>query len=199
MRINRDGGAYGRHPHRFVSADLVIATASIGAAMAIAACSAVQPTPSGAVNHIDGEAIASSLVEFAQARDASSFAEIPFGADVILALGGEALVDRPHGELADPEAWVVDPGPNGFRDRSGPFSALDVIASTDTIAIAVGRLGSCVSGDPQPMPDGLTSLHVISLQPSREGSATCMDWWSVDIFVTDAGRVEGIDLDRGAP
>lgn len=172
--------------------------ASGALAVTVVAC-APSPGPS-ATGQLNPDAIASAVIDFARARDASSFADISFAADVALALGGEVRLRRAADELLDPRAWLIDPGPNGFRERVGPFSVLDLLADADALTTSAGRHGSCMAADePLPPPAELATIQVVSIQPDRRDVAACMQWWAVDIFVTDSGRIEGVDLDLGAP
>jgi hypothetical protein len=158
------------------------------------------PSPSASAVHIDAEAIASAWIDFARARDEQSFADVPFATDVALALGGEIRLLRPADDLLDPAAWVIHPGPEGFRERTGPFSALDVVADAGGVRTSTGRHGSCTAAEePLPPPPELSTLQVISTQPDRRDVAACMQWWAVDLFVTDGGRIIGVDLDLGSP
>jgi len=75
-----------------------------------------------------------------------------------------------------------------------------VVADAGAVAATAGRHGGCIGPDePQPPPRELANFHVVSIQPDRGEVTACMQWWAVDIFVTDAGLIEGVDLDLGAP
>lgn len=140
------------------------------------------------------------MVAFARVRDDPSFADVPFATDVALALGGDVRLTRAANELLDPNAWLIHPGQKGFRERVGPFSALDLLANAGALTTSASRHGSCTTADePLPPPPELSSLHVVSIQPDRRDVAACMQWWAVDLFVTDSGRIAGVDVDLGAP
>lgn len=173
-----------------------------GAALAVivGGCVESQPSASATPRELDTEAVASALIDFARARDERSFADLRFATHVALALGGDVRQVAPGDELIDPGVWLIDPGPDGFRDRVGPFSALDVVADAGAVTMSDRRHGSCTEADePLPPPPELADLRVVSLQPDRAGMATCTQRWAVDIFMTDSGRIAGVDLDLGAP
>jgi hypothetical protein len=82
----------------------------------------------------------------------------------------------------------------------GPFSALDVSADAGAVTISTGRHGTCTAADePVAPPPELSTLQVVSIQPDRRVAVTCIQWWAVDIFITDSGRIAGVDLDLDAP
>jgi len=175
----------------------VLATGAL--AVMVVACATSPPNPSATAPRLATEALASTLIDFARARDEPSFADVPFATEVALALGGEVRLRRVADELLDPSAWLIDPGPDGFRERVGPFSALDVVAD-GAVTMSTGRHGTCTAADERlPPPPELSTLQVVSIQPDRRVAATCMQWWAVDIFITDSGRIAGVDLDLGAP
>ncbi len=178
-----------------------VALLATGALAAIGvACATSPPSPSATARQLDADAIASALIDFARTRDVPSFADVPFATDVALALGGDVRLGRSADELLDPRAWLIDSGPDGFRERVGPFSALDVVAGAGAVTTSTGRHGSCTAAEePLPPPPELSTLQVVSIQPDRRDVATCMQWWAVDIFVTDSGLIAGVDLDLGAP
>lgn len=166
----------------------------------VVACATSPPSPSATAPQLDADAIAAAWIDFARARDGRSFADVPLARDVALALGGDVRLRRAADELLDPGAWLIDPGPEGFRERVGPFSALDVVAAAGVVTTSIGRHGGCWAADePLPPPPELSTLRVVSVQPDRRDVAACMQWWAVDIFVTDSGRIAGVDLDLGSP
>jgi hypothetical protein len=174
--------------------------ASVALAVIVVGCATVQPSPSPTAAELNAETIASALIDFARTPDAPSFADVPFAPDVALALGGKVRLHRAAEELLDPNAWLIDPGPDGFRERVGPFSALDVSADAGAVTISTGRHGTCTAADePVAPPPELSTLQVVSIQPDRRVAVTCIQWWAVDIFITDSGRIAGVDLDLDAP
>lgn len=166
----------------------------------IVACGPSDSSPSDDVTPPDAEAIASAFMVFAVARDEVSFADLPLAPDITLALGGDVRRSKAAAELLDPNAWRIHAGAEGFRERVGPFSALDVVADAGAVTAIAGRHGGCAAPDePLPPPRELVDLHVVSIQPDRGEVTTCMQWWAVDIFVTEGGLIVGVDLDLGAP
>lgn len=175
--------------------------ASSAVAVLIVACATSAPHPSDeAPPPLDAEAIATAFMQFAVAPDDASFEGLSLAPEVSLALGGDVRVGRSFAELLDPNAWLVDAGPEGFRERLGPFSALDVVAEGGAVTATAGRHAGCAASDePPPPPRGLADLRVVSIQPDRDEVIACMQWWAVDLFLTDEGLLAGVDLDLGAP
>jgi hypothetical protein len=84
-----------------------------------------------------------------------------------------------------------------FHGGSGPFSALRTIAGERTrLTIGVGSHPRCAS-PPGPGPRKVASLTRISVQPFRVES--CLQWWSVDLYVTHDHRVRAVTLDLWEP
>lgn len=170
------------------------------ALIALAGCSTMEPTPSATptLAPIDEDQLAQSMVRFASGQQ--TIAEIPFTDEVSLGLADRLLARRSAEELVDVRAWLVDAGPEGFRERSGPFSALELLASAGETVVSIGPHGSCNTPDPPiPAPAGLAGLRIVSIQPVPGAVAACMQWWSVDLYVTPAGEISAVTLDMGAP
>lgn len=115
---------------------------------------------------------------------------------VLLGLGDHTLVERTAAELVDRKAWQLDA--EDFRARVGPFSALDLLARSSSGRVLVGRHNHCAS-PPTPVPDELRDAHQFSAQPLETEIDSCLQWWTVDVFVDDDGRVIGITLDLWEP
>jgi heat shock protein HslJ len=111
-----------------------------------------------------------------------------------LGLGANVLATRSADELTDPNTWQLDL--EAFRGYVGPFSALELLGNADQITTLVGPHDHCAS-PPAPIADELQGLRHLSIQPT--GIDSCLQWWTVDIFVDDAGVVAGITLDLWEP
>lgn len=144
-----------------------------------------------------------SLIRFAQSPGAESFASVSFADEVALGLGDQLVVRHSAAALAEPAAWVLDA--DGFRARTGPVSALEILAEWDfkavgifvrELSVTVGPYPRCAS-PPMPAPAELTDLRRVSVQPV--GSIPCLRWWSVDLFLTDEGRIAAATLDLFEP
>lgn len=126
--------------------------------------------------------------------DAGALAEVPLASEVRLGLGDALVLTRSAADLRQPAAWRIDE--EAFRGYVGPFSALKLLVRDVDLTVTVGQHPHCASG-PVPPPAELTGLRRVSLQPRAPDG--CLNWWTVDAFVTDAGAIEGITLDRWEP
>lgn len=120
-----------------------------------------------------------------------------------LGLADELLERHPRPSLADPAVWILES--EGFRARTGPFSALGVLADWDASAgfvlvrelgVTVGPHPHCASA-PVPSPEEVAGLRRVSVQPV--GSLPCPLWWSIDLFLTGDGRIAAVTLDLWEP
>jgi hypothetical protein len=160
------------------------------------------PTPSGATE--DERAIVLGIVAMARHGDLAELAEMHLAdGGVWLGLGESLMVRRSRDELADRGAWRLDG--DGFRGRAGPFSALELIAGTEVFPdgpeiglmnLSVGPHPRCASPPAKP-PDGLDDPRQLSLQPIEMRS--CLDWWSVDLFIGPDGELVAVTLDLFEP
>lgn len=124
-------------------------------------------------------------------------ARLPFTNEVQLGFGRDLSVSRALQDLAEPEAWVIEVTEVGAF--AGPFSALDVAADADAdeVVVSVGDHDHCAS-PPVPAPDGLADLRRVSVQPEL-GDRSCLEWWTVDLFVADDGSIAAVTMDLYEP
>lgn len=161
---------------------------------------AVTPSPSPTVTsdaptEEDARSMA-ALTRFARSPGPDAHAEIPFAGEVRLGLADELLVRRSSSELARPEAWVLDV--EVFRAYAGPFSALDVLARPGETTVSVGPHPHCAS-PPVPPPPEVARLRRVSVQPELGPNDSCLNWWTVDAFVTADGEIAAVTLDLWEP
>jgi hypothetical protein len=69
---------------------------------------------------------------------------------------------------------------------------------TDPVQVIVGDHPHCAS-PPRPAPTELAQHRRVSFQPQLGNDASCLQWWTVDLYVADDGSVEGIGLDLWEP
>jgi hypothetical protein len=122
---------------------------------------------------------------------------VPLADEVALGLGS-VLPGEPYiaADLAEAPAWSLDPG-DGFRGRVGPFSVLDTLAGAGRdVQVTSGPHRRCVA-PPTPPPAGFEGLGQVSIQPT--GIDSCLQWFSVDLFLTADGRVAAVTLDLYDP
>ncbi len=161
----------------------------------------VPATPSDArADPLDGEAISATLIEYARVRDAATFARIPLASEVDLALADRVVMSTPAAGLVDQQQWLIDPGPDGFRERTGPFSALELLASSVDVTVNEGPPHTCTApNETAPVPAELAAHRMITVGPARGSIAACMQWWAVTMYLDESEAVAGIGLDMGSP
>jgi hypothetical protein len=137
-----------------------------------------------------------ALVAFARAPSDATWSAVPLADEVSLGLGDKLLERRSAEDLRDPNAWKLNPR-GFFRAYVGPFSALDLLAEPDRpLRVTLGRHDHCAS-PPMPAPRKVAALERISVQPRRWRS--CLEWFTVDAFVTRKGEIRAVTLDLWEP
>lgn len=173
------------------------------ALLGLASCGTAEPDASPATQNpvpIDKDELAQALVRFARAPGPETMAGVRLTEEVSLGLGDELVARRSADDLVQAHAWVIEAGEAGFRERSGPFSALDPLAQANRNVVSVGSYSSCNAPNrPAPPPAAVAELRRISIQPDPGGMVACMQWWSVDLYITPTGEIAAITLDFGAP
>lgn len=144
----------------------------------------------------DENATALALVAFAADPSPDNFSTLSFADQVVLTLGPEIGRSQPAETLAFPQNWRFDTSFDGFRGYVGPFSALDVLAEERPVAVTGGTHDHCAS-PPVPVYPELEGLRQISIQPTD--ATSCLEWWTVDLFLTGDGAVAGVTLDLYEP
>ena len=142
------------------------------------------------------QAIVDSIGSFAVDPTPERFAGIPFADAVTLTLGPQLARALDSSNLAEPGSWVFGTGYDGFRARVAPFSALDLLAEERAIEVTAGPRDHCAS-PPMPVYEDFVGLRQVSIQPTD--ATSCLEWWAVDLFLTDAGEVAGVTLDLWEP
>ena len=122
-------------------------------------------------------------------------ASLPLSPDgVVMGLGNVVVREHTAAELADPANWGFDS--EGFRGRTGTFSALAVLSAATETETIVGTHNHCAS-PPTPVPEALRGARRLSVQPT--GIDSCIEWWTVDVFLDSGGDVVGIVFDTWEP
>jgi hypothetical protein len=144
------------------------------------------------------------LLAFVADPSAESAAHGRFAADgVRLGLADIVSEPIPVAELGDRARWVMHA--EEFRGYAGPFSALETLAQWRTnaggppveeLVVTVGDHPHCASA-PVPPPNEVEDFQRVSVQPV--GIDSCIQWWTVDLFVTDDGGIAAVTLDRYEP
>jgi len=96
---------------------------------------------------------------------------------------------------ADLAAWRLQ---GEYAERSGPFSALDVLASSGGYyEVHRGVVGTCPAGDDATPPE-LAGLRAVSLTVPEDSIDSCLSWWGVTLFL-DGDQIRGVALRLGSP
>lgn len=152
---------------------------------------AAEDTPS-----LSDLSLVEAFIEFAHQPGAETHARLPLSDPVRLGLGPQIIRTVDRESLRDPEGWVFDV--DLFRAYTGPFSPLVQLQALDEYVVEVGEHAHC-AGPAQPPPSGLEDLRRISVQPLGESIDSCLDWTTVDFFVSQSGQVEAVTMDLWEP
>ncbi len=99
-------------------------------------------------------------------------------------------------ELMDLEAWEVG---TEYAERSGPFSALDVLAgSGGWYELREGVSGTCPESAGE-APPGLQGLRALTLSSPADVTSACLEWWGVTLFLDAQDQIRGVALRLGSP
>ena len=139
-------------------------------------------------------ALTSAIVELARDPSPSTVDAAPFAPTVQLGLADELLRTVARDDLDDPGSWVLDP--EVFRAFTGPFSALELLSQDRPTQTLVGPHPHCAS-PPVPAPPGFEDHRRVSVQPID--GTSCLEWWTVDLFVGADGIVEAVTMDLYEP
>jgi hypothetical protein len=151
--------------------------------------------PSGGLSEKDREAL-EALIAFARNQDRRTWAAVPFAGRVRLGLADRLVVTRSADKLRDWRAWRLEPSGEHFRGYVGQFSALEPLTSGSPFTFSVGPHAHCASPPVAP-PAEVASLRRLSVQPRTVTS--CLEWFTVDVFVTRSGWIRAITLDLYEP
>ena len=137
-----------------------------------------------------------AFVDFAKHVDDETFSRLPLADSVMLGLGSEIMNSFASNDLRNSEAWVLEL--EAFRAYVGPFSALELLNGLDEYEVKIGLHVHCAA-PPKPAPTGLKDHRRVSVQPADESIDSCLQWFTVDLFVGTTELVEAITLDLWEP
>lgn len=138
--------------------------------------------------------IAHRFVRFAESPEGIAKDGPTFAPTVVLGLGSEIVREIPTSEVRDASRWILDV--EHFRGAVGPFSALDLVRDDRPTHVLAGEHPHCAS-PPVEVPSSLEGLRQVAIVPTDVTS--CLEWWTVDLFVDDAGAIVGVTMDVWEP
>lgn len=127
-------------------------------------------------------------------RTEVTMSQLPFTDHVALGLGSDLLRTVHSATLENPREWNLEQAE--FRGYEGPFSAYESLARPGAVIFTIGEHKRCVS-PPEAAPEGYGAYKRISIQPALITS--CLQWFSVDLFVNDVGLIEAVTFDVDEP
>ena len=99
-------------------------------------------------------------------------------------------------ELGELATWELE---TEYAERSGPFSALDVLAASGGwYELREGVVGTCPEGAGE-APAELEGLRALSLSSPADVTSACLEWWGVTLFLDAQDRIRGVALRLGSP
>lgn len=102
----------------------------------------------------------------------------------VLGVGGRARTTLARGQVVDVDRWR-------FAEPYDYLSVLDALADSDgRYRVDLGPHPHC-AGPARPAPRVFDGRRQISITP-RGPLDSCLDWWSIDLFVDDVGQIEGV-------
>jgi spore germination protein GerM len=152
------------------------------------------PPQESAVAATEQEAAVMAALETFAKDPAANFAAVALADEVSLGLGPDLIRTMDAADLADPAAWVMDI--DLFRARAGTASALDLLAEERPRRVVTGDHLHCAS-PPVAAPSGLEGFTRISTQPTD--ATSCLEWFSVDVFVDGDGDIVAVTIDLYEP
>ena len=120
----------------------------------------------------------------------------PFDTPISLGLGGRLVKTITTEESYDEDAWVIDV--TDYAERDGTVSALELLRQSDgNFRVVTGEHRGCPGPGAKAPLDLSGGGRLLSIQPRQFDS--CIDWWSVDLYVNDVQQVVGVDVHLGSP
>lgn len=119
-------------------------------------------------------------------------ARVPFSPDGVDVWLGQGLATRIDSDaLDDPASWTVPL--DGAFGRDGDVSALDLLAGASTLQAVNQDHASC-AGAIASRPPGLESDTRLAWVSVLEPGQSCLDWFSVDLYLDDRGVVTAVQV-----
>lgn len=168
----------------------------------VASSGAEMPAPSQSADMKSGadgdlRGVMRRFITFAATPTRAGAASVPLAAEVDLGLSDTLVKTLASTAASSPGAWALDI--DGFRGSGRRrANALSLLAESKRLSVNVGEHAHCAA-PPMPVPSALVGLGHVSAQPREATLQSCLDWFSVDLFVDQQGRVAGVTLDLWEP
>lgn len=143
------------------------------------------------------EALARAFLRFARDPSEMTLEATPFANEVRLGLGPTIERVEERAGVVDPGRWVF-PNEQSFRASAGPLSVLEFARRTADVVVTVGEHPHCAS-PPVPAPGDVRDLRRVSVQPNPDSISSCLEWWTIDLFVTPDDVIAAVTLDFWEP
>jgi hypothetical protein len=121
----------------------------------------------------------------------------PFDTPVSLGVGGRRVRVLNDDDRYDPMKWRVPVF--GYAERSGTASALEMLREQGRTAQVSNRPPPPCAAHTRPGLRLTGGGTLVRIQPRPGAWSSCIQWWSVDLFVNDVGQVVGVNINLGAP
>lgn len=158
-------------------------------AVVVSGATASRPATSGPTTTLSAEdalalwdeSMVAELEAFALRPSDETFNDLPLAQFVMLGIEDRIVVAKPQEELRDPSVWVVE-----------GHSVLDQLAAGGDYVLRRNTHETCV-GEENPAPLEMSGYQRLSIHPADLQNDTCLNWYSVDLFLHD-GQIVGITL-----
>jgi hypothetical protein len=164
-----------------------------GSATTTTVASSTTPEPGGAVTD-DDRKLADDFIAWARSQSE----RVPPLADSLrLLLGPEVHTEVVLSDPYDRSGWVLSTEQDDlWRAYIGPFEPLDHLAGPRNVSVVSGPHQTC-NVPAVDAPADLASLRQITIEATDVDS--CLQWYSIRLFVNDAGLVEAVIFDAYEP
>lgn len=155
-----------------------------------------QSTIAPAENDADPWSIVPRVVDFALDPSRANFAALQLLPSLEFGVDGRRIDHRPADALTDPTAWKVGDRKTLSGAFAGPFNALTAIQrirrAGGELTAGHGDLVRCGTTTHIPHAPTLGGADRVTLQPGPDAISSCVDWFAVDLYVDDHGRLVGV-------
>lgn len=150
----------------------------------------------------------SDFVSFAVDPSPETASRLPWANAVALGLSRDIRATLEVSDAPDTAAWVLTA--EHFRAYTGPFSALalvqrhvgkvgsDSVGGRGAFQVSVGEHPHCAS-PPVLAPREFNDYRRVSVQPSDSSIGSCLEWFTIDLFLDEQGSVAAVTLDIWEP